>query len=80
MTQEEKRCDREDGEDPKCVHGKVWTECASCRGKFGMLVIDLDITFGRNQPPDVVGGLVAEGIRKMRRGKEELERRGTSPR
>lgn len=69
----------EEGDVPRCIHKKPWTSCACCRGKFGMLVIDLDIILGRNQPPEVVGNLVAEAIRRMRRGKEELERRGISP-
>jgi len=69
----------EEGDVPECIHKKPWAKCACCRGKFGMLVIDLDILLSRNQPPEVVGNLVAEGIRRMRRGKEELERRGASP-
>jgi hypothetical protein len=68
-----------DDNSPRCIHGKPWGQCACCRGRFGMLVIDLDIILGRNQPPEVVGNLVTGAIRRMRRGKEELERRGTSP-
>lgn len=63
----------------RCIHKKPWGQCASCRGKFGMLVIELDIMLGRDQPPDVVGNLVALGIQRMRRGKEEMKRRGESP-
>lgn len=63
----------------RCIHRKIWGQCACCRGKFGMLAIEFDIILGRNQPPEVVGNLVAEAIRKMRRGKEEMERRGFSP-
>jgi hypothetical protein len=63
----------------RCIHKKVWGQCACCRGKFGMLAIELDILLGRNQPPEIVGNLVATAIQTMRRGKEEMERRGTSP-
>ncbi len=68
-----------DGNGLRCIHKKVWGQCACCRGKFGMLAIEFDIILGRNQPPEVVGNLVAEAVRRMRRGKEELERRGVSP-
>ncbi len=79
MTRDERTREEEKGDGPKCVHGKTWTKCACCRGKFGMLVIELDRTLRSIQPPEFVGNLVTEAIRRMRRGKEELERRGTSP-
>jgi hypothetical protein len=71
---------REISTDPnqvRCVHRIVWGQCAHCRGKFGMLVVELDRMYFSRQPPEFVGEQVAEAIRKMRITKEEVG--GASP-
>jgi hypothetical protein len=55
-----------DPNQPRCKHNILWGQCALCRGRFGMLVIELDRMFFSPQPPEFVGNLVVEAIRKMR--------------
>lgn len=55
-----------DPNQPRCKHNIAWGQCACCRGKCGMLIIEFDRMFFSPQSPEFVGEQVAEGIRRMR--------------